>query len=86
MKTIEFHQIMDWDGADRHLPTNLCFSSFGEAKKYIESHKNHEMITSHYYYILDSVSEVPNYKSDAARRKALAKLTDAEINLLGLTR
>lgn len=86
MKTIEFHQIMEWDGADRHIPTNLCFSSFEEAKKYKDSRKNHDLITSHLYYVLDSVSEVAAFKNDVERRKALAKLTDAEIKLLGLTR
>ncbi|MEY3411515.1 MAG: hypothetical protein RIQ70_201 [Bacteroidota bacterium] len=86
MKTIEFHQIMEWDGADHHIATNLCFSSFDEAKKYKDSYKNHDKITSHRYYVLDSVSEVPAFKSDAKRRNALAKLTDAEIELLGLKR
>ena len=65
---------------DRHV------YSFEEAKKYKDSHKNHDLITSHLYYVLDSVSEVAAFKNDVERRKALAKLTDAEIKLLGLTR
>lgn len=83
MKTVTFYQFMQWDGGDRHDPTELCFSNLDDMKKYMKGNL-YDKFQKRTYVIYDSLEEYNQVNMEETKKSALAKLTDIEKMALGL--
>jgi hypothetical protein len=83
MKIIEVYQITKFDGGDRHIPSDICFSSHEEAEKFLTGNLYDDYKMKR-FFVYDTVEEYEESKSEKLREKALAKLTIIEQKALGL--
>jgi len=82
MQIIKCWDIQVWDGGDRHnhryyVKTKEAADAWMEKNKY-------DTVYETEFVILDDLSELQAYKDGELRKRALAKLTDAEKVVLGL--
>ena len=85
MKIIKCYDIHVWDGGDRsyHKYYLARTDDDTELKKWKAQHK-HDTAYDAELIIFDSFDEIDQYENGELRRRALAKLTDAEKIALGL--
>jgi hypothetical protein len=83
MKIVKFYQFMQWDGGDRHRPSEPCFSSKEDADEFLGDN-TYDHFEEYSYTIYDDVTEYHSTKTQQTRQRALDKLTDIEKVALGL--
>lgn len=84
MKKIEYYQFMQWDdNYNSYLPRDPVFSNKEDAQTFIKDN-SYDKFEKRTLYIYDSVDEYLEIVKEETKRKALAKLTDAEKQALGL--
>lgn len=83
MKKIEYYQFMQWDGGERHIPKEPCFSNKSDADAFLDDNK-HSHFDKRTVYVFDSIDEYNATKSKELRDQALSKLTELEKKALGL--
>jgi hypothetical protein len=82
MKVIKCWDIQVWDGGDRH--NHKYYVATKEAADEWKAKNKFDEIYEKELVILDSWDELQAYKDGELRKRALAKLTDAEKVVLGL--
>jgi hypothetical protein len=82
MQIIKCWDIQVWDGADRH--NHKYYVKTKEAADEWMAKNKYDMIDEKEIVILDDLTEVEAFKNGELRKRALAKLTDAEKVVLGL--
>jgi hypothetical protein len=82
MQIIKCWDIQVWDGGDRHH--HKYYVKTKEAADEWIANNKYDSIYEHEFVILDSWDELQAYKDGELRKRALAKLTDAEKVVLGL--
>lgn len=83
MKKIEYYQFMRWDGCDGYRADDPIFSNKEDAQTFIKG-KSYDKFEKRTLYIYESVDEYLEIEKEETKQKALAKLTDAEKQALGL--
>ena len=83
MKTIEYYQYMQWDGGDRHYPTEPRFFSKKDADAYLADN-TYDYFDKMTLVIYESLEDFQKENNIKARASGLAKLTDEEKQALGL--
>jgi hypothetical protein len=83
MKIVTFYQINRFDGGDRHIPSDICFSNMEEADKFVSKNKYDDYVKRQ-FFVYESSEEYIESNSKILKEKALAKLTDLEKKALGL--
>lgn len=82
---VEFYEV--YESYDRDSSTLARFTNLGDAKRLAATshyYGCHSTPTTKTYMIFESYEEYEDFKKDEPRRKALAKLTPKERELLGL--
>lgn len=82
MQVIKCWDIQVWDGGDRH--NHKYYVKTKEAADAWIAKNKFDIIFEHEFVILDDLTEIEAYKNGELRKRALAKLTDAEKVVLGL--
>ncbi len=82
MQVIKCWDIQVWDGGDRH--NHKYYVKTKEAADAWMAKNKYDMIFEQEFVILDGLDEIEAYKNGELRKRALAKLTDAEKVVLGL--
>ena len=82
MKIIKCWDIQVWDGGDRH--NHKYYVTTKEAADEWKAKNKFDEVYEKEFVILDSWDELEAYKNGELRKRALAKLTDAERKVLGL--
>ncbi len=82
MQVIKCWDIQVWDGGDRH--NHKYYVSTKEAADEWIARNKYDTVFEKEFVILDSWDELQAYKDGELRKRALAKLTDAEKVVLGL--
>jgi hypothetical protein len=82
MKIIKVWDIQVWDGGDRH--NHRYYVATKEAADAWKAKNKYDEVYEHEFIILDGLEELEEYENGQLRKKALAKLTDAEKKVLGL--
>jgi hypothetical protein len=82
MKVIKCWDIQVWDGGDRH--NHKYYVATKEAADEWKAKNKFDEIYEKEFVILDNWDELQAYKDGELRKRALAKLTDAEKVVLGL--
>jgi hypothetical protein len=82
MKIIKCWDIQVWDGGDRH--NHKYYVATKEAADEWKAKNKFDEIYEKEFVILDNWDELQAYKDGELRKRALAKLTDAEKVVLGL--
>lgn len=83
MKLITLYQYSRWDGAERHIPTDVCFETLDEMKKFLNNHK-YDSYNIRTFTVYSDAEEYTAVQSKELKDAALAKLTDLEKKALGL--
>jgi len=83
MKKIEYYQFMQWDGADRHFPSDPCFLNKADADAFLGDNR-YDRFDLKRVYIYESQEEYIAMTQEKTKLKALAKLTNLEKKALGL--
>lgn len=82
MKIIKCWDIQVWDGGDRHH--HKYYVATKEAADEWMAKNKFDTVYEKEFVILDSWDELQEYKNGELRKRALAKLTEAEKKVLGL--
>jgi hypothetical protein len=82
MQIIKCWDIQVWDGGDRH--NHKYYVSTKEAADEWMARNKYDTVFEKEFVVLDSWDELQAYKDGELRKRALAKLTDAEKVVLGL--
>ena len=82
MQIIKCWDIQTWDGGDRHNH-KYYVATKGAADEWKAKNKYDEVYEKE-FVILDSLDELTEYENGELRKRALAKLTEAEKKVLGL--
>ena len=82
MKIVKCWDIQVWDGGDRH--NHKYYVATKEAADEWKAKNKFDEIYEKEFVILDNWDELQAYKDGELRKRALAKLTDAEKVVLGL--
>jgi hypothetical protein len=82
MNIIKCWDILVWDGADRH--NHKYYVATKEVADEWKIKNKYDEILEREFVILDNLGEVLDYENGELRKKALMKLTPAEIKVLGL--
>ena len=82
MKIIKCWDIQVWDGGDRH--NHKYYVATKEAADEWKAKNKFDEVYEKEFVILDSWDELEAYENGELRKRALAKLTDAERKVLGL--
>jgi hypothetical protein len=81
MQIIKCWDIQVWDGGER--TNHKYYVSTEEAALQWKKMHKHDTIYEREFVILESFEEITEYDNGELRRRALAKLTDAERKVLG---
>jgi nucleoside-triphosphatase THEP1 len=82
MKVIKCWDIQVWDGGDRH--NHKYYVATKEAADEWMAKNKYDAVYEKEFVILDDLGEIEAFKNGELRKRALAKLTDAEKVVLGL--
>ena len=82
MQIIKCWDIQTWDGGDRH--NHKYYVATKEAADAWIAKNKYDSVNEREFVILDSLDELTEYESGELRKRALAKLTEAEKKVLGL--
>ena len=82
MQIIKCWDIQVWDGGDRH--NHKYYVATKEAADAWKAKNKFDEVYQKEFVILDSWDELQEYQTGELRKRALAKLTDAEKQVLGL--
>lgn len=77
-------QVYNWDGGERHNPTDYYFTSKLLGQEYKDAVDKHCTIEKRTLLICDSIEDYKQNTKAEVKRKALAKLTAEERSILGL--
>lgn len=83
MKIVKCYSVQVWDGGDKHYH-RYYVASKEEADKHMATNK-YDHVTPVTIVIFDSYEEYLSSKKGELRKQALAKLTEEEKHILGLT-
>lgn len=82
MQAIDVWEIQEWDGGDRH--THKAYVATKEVAEAWKAAHKHDFIRPVLLKIYDSLEDLDANSRKALRKQALAKLTAAEREALGL--
>jgi len=82
MKIIKCWDIQTWDGGDRH--NHKYYVATKEAAQAWLANNKYDTVYEREFVILDSLDELTEYENGELRKRALAKLSEAEKKVLGL--
>ena len=82
MQIIKCWDIQTWDGGDRH--NHKYYVATKEAADAWLSKNKYDSVNEREFVILDSLDELTEYENGELRKRALAKLSEAEKKVLGL--
>jgi hypothetical protein len=82
MKIIKCWDIQTWDGGDRH--NHKYYVATKEAADEWKAKNKYDEVYAKEFVILDSLDELTDYENGELRKRALAKLSEAEKKVLGL--
>lgn len=82
MKIIKCWDIQVWDGGDRH--NHKYYVATKEAADAWKANNTYDEVYEKEFVILDSLTELEEYRAGELRKRALAKLTAEERVILGL--
>lgn len=82
MQIIKCWDIQTWDGGDRH--NHKYYVATKEAADAWIAKNKYDSVNEREFVILDSLDELTEYENGELRKRALAKLTEAEKKVLGL--
>lgn len=77
-------QVHNWDGGDRHIPTDYYFTTEQLGQEYEDTIEKHCWIQKKTLIICQSIDDYKQSTKAEIKRKALAKLTAEERSILGL--
>ena len=83
MKIMTYYQLLKFDGGDRHIPSDVCFTSEEDMKLLLKGNV-YDTYSKKSVYLYDTYDEYVSVTSEKTREAALKKLTDVEKNALGL--
>lgn len=84
MKLVEYYRILKWDGGDRHVGSDIAFVTLEAAKEYLKMNK-HDIYQKESMIVYDDMEDYAANKKDVIIKTALAKLTEVEKKMLGLS-
>lgn len=79
--TLTLYRIDEWDGGDRHYPSNYYFRDEADAEEVAGAYN---MVTKVVMSISDTATDYTLAKEETLREKALNKLSNEEKRVLGL--
>ena len=82
MQIIKCWDIRTWDGGDRH--NHKYYVATKEAADAWKAKNKYDEVYETEFVILDSLDELTEYENGELRKRALAKLSEAEKKVLGL--
>jgi hypothetical protein len=82
MQIIKCWDIQTWDGGDRH--NHKYYVATKEAAQAWLANNKYDTVVEREFVILDSLDELTEYENGELRKRALAKLSEAEKKVLGL--
>ena len=82
MKIIKCWDIQTWDGGD--LQHHKYYVATKEAAQSWLANNKYDTVYEREFVILDSLDELTEYENGELRKRALAKLSEAEKKVLGL--